>query len=872
MFRTIAAIIIVLFFGSIPAVHGAGLIDLPRTGQTGCYDAKGKEVGCRCTGQDGDVEAGVAWPNPRFTAGADREADCMKDNLTGLMWPKNGNLPGANKDWTSAIDYANAMSLCGHADWRLPNLNEIESLVNAGEVPPVWLKTQGFTNVQLSYLSSTTSVHESGGKYAWDLALWIASLGYDLKTKEYPLWPVRGDSASAPAALWRTGQLYMYSPGDDGDLKKGVAWPEPRFADQGNGEVLDKLTGLTWTKDAHAPGPLVCGPATGKEWQDAFDYVKCLNEQAYLGHADWRLPNRKELISVIDRSQYYPALPVGHPFTNVRTQTYFSSTTMLSYLGGSLKYCVDLADGYLAGCTGEGSANVWPVRGGEVRTEPLLAVSKLGSGSGTVSSNPSGLDCGSTCTVSLTRNTPVTLAAAPAQGSTFTGWSGACTGKGTCKLTMKADRCVGATFASDTARILTVAKGGYGSGTVTSNPSGINCGSTCTANFKKNGMVTLTAAPASGSHFAGWSGACQGAGICKVAMNADKSVAASFGLGLGPTLTVSKSGTGAGTVTSAPSGIDCGSTCSASFTTNTVVTLAAAPLTGSYFTGWSGACKGVGVCKVTMSAAKAVGASFTANPILAVTKSGFGTVTSTPAGINCGSTCSASFTKNASVSLAPLPQVGYAFTRWTEACGGAGACRVAMTTNKTVGAVFSPATCTYTLTPPGKAFTYKAGSVTVAITARGSTNCAIPSVTKEGDWIAPSAVTFDKTKGSITISVSANTSSAPRSGKVIVGGRPFQITQGAAACTLALSPTASPLLSWSEGAYSFSATTNLTDCAWTAKTASPWVILPVTSGAGSGIFNYEVKANTAGARSGAITMTLTRSKAARTFAVRQGKR
>src|ERR1039457_87617 len=68
----------------------AGTIQLPQTGQTSCYDANGNVINCAGTEQDGNVQAGVAWPNPRFTV----SGDCVTDNLTGLMWAKNANLAG----------------------------------------------------------------------------------------------------------------------------------------------------------------------------------------------------------------------------------------------------------------------------------------------------------------------------------------------------------------------------------------------------------------------------------------------------------------------------------------------------------------------------------------------------------------------------------------------------------------------------------------------------------------------------------------------------------------------------------------------------------------------------------------------------------
>ncbi len=124
-----------------------------------------------------------------------------------------------------------------------------------------------------------------------------------------------------------------------------------------------------------------------------------------------------------------------------------------------------------------------------------------------------------------------------------------------------------------------------------------------------------------------------------------------FGLteiGGGPTpqtLTVSKAGTGAGTVTSSPGGISCGSDCSEAFNQGTGVTLSQSAAAGSAFAGWSGACSGTGGCTVTMDQARSVTATFTAvtpQQTLTVTKggTGAGTVTSSPGGINCGSDCS----------------------------------------------------------------------------------------------------------------------------------------------------------------------------------------------------------------------------------------
>ncbi len=165
---------------------------------------------------------------------------------------------------------------------------------------------------------------------------------------------------------------------------------------------------------------------------------------------------------------------------------------------------------------------------------------------------------------------------------------------------------------------LTVTREGAGSGTVASSPAGIDCGATCTFDFDSGASVTLTATPASGSSFTGWSGSgCSGTSTCTVTMSEARAVNAEFSV-VPPgqfDLAVSKSGTGAGTVTSSPAGIDCGSDCSETLVDGTSVTLTATPAAGSSFAGWSGSgCSGSSTCTVVMSEARAVTAQFTKQP------------------------------------------------------------------------------------------------------------------------------------------------------------------------------------------------------------------------------------------------------------------
>ena len=168
-------------------------------------------------------------------------------------------------------------------------------------------------------------------------------------------------------------------------------------------------------------------------------------------------------------------------------------------------------------------------------TTSTLTVSKAGTGAGTVTSNPAGINCGAGCatqSASFSNGTSVSLAAASSSGSTFAGWSGACTGSGPCTVSMTQARTVTATFnAAASNQTLTVNKAGTGTGTVTSSPAGINCGAGCgtqNATFANGTIVSLAAVAAGGSTFAGWTGACTGSGGCTVSMTQARTVTATF--------------------------------------------------------------------------------------------------------------------------------------------------------------------------------------------------------------------------------------------------------------------------------------------------------------------------------------------------------
>ena len=391
----------------MPMLAGAYPAEVPRTGQTGCYDADYNATSCTGTGQDGEIQAGAVWPEPRFT---DREDGTISDNLTGLVWAQNANLLGTvdadnNTDftdypgtvtWQHALNYIkrlNRLNYLGYSDWRLPNKREIRSLVDYAHLGPALPSAHPFLNVQLYYgyyWSSTSGANDTSS--AWFMGVstygWVV---YKNKSSGGLVWPVRSGQCGAldnsVMCLPKTGQTTCYKDngseidcegtGQDGELQKGVDWPDPRFIDHGDNTTTDNLTGLMWAKNANLLGTVDADNDTEfpdypgvVTWQHALDYIKRLNRLNYLGYNDWRLPNVNELESLVHAGAYSPALPIGCPFSNVLSYGYWSSTT--SYASGpGVAWIVHMGFGHVSYDAKTGYFYVWPVRSGQVDNPPI---------------------------------------------------------------------------------------------------------------------------------------------------------------------------------------------------------------------------------------------------------------------------------------------------------------------------------------------------------------------------------------------------------------------------------------------------------------------------------------------------------------------
>lgn len=158
---------------------------IPKTGQKKCFDIKGNSIDCPRSGQDGEYQAGVAWPELRFV-----QLDLgIWDRLTNLIWYKDAGLASGGLTWKQALDYVQELNQSSSLIWHLPNINELESLVDASRSTPALSDQHLFINVGEVYWSSTSSVFDPG----WAYALYMHKGAVGVGNKEaagFGLWPV----------------------------------------------------------------------------------------------------------------------------------------------------------------------------------------------------------------------------------------------------------------------------------------------------------------------------------------------------------------------------------------------------------------------------------------------------------------------------------------------------------------------------------------------------------------------------------------------------------------------------------------------------------------------------------------------------------
>jgi hypothetical protein len=293
------------------------------SGQSLCYNSVGDEIPCPSSGQDADFKPGAPWPRPRFRV----DSGLVRDRLTGLIWLLDANRPGFPLSWTEALEYTASLAnqgLAGCSDWRLPNRNELHSLISFQDKNPALPDGHPFENVFLGWYWTSTSA-AINPDFAWYVHMEGGRMFYGHKNSSYLVWPVCGEGngllpATGQVSCFDTGgrKIPCIASGQDAELRMGAVWPKPRFIAQGQ-LVRDRLTGLVWTRDADlAAGPL--------NWEQALKLAAGLDIPPPAGYGPWRLPTINELNSLVDAGRHSPALHTGHPFAPL-AEAYWSSTS-----------------------------------------------------------------------------------------------------------------------------------------------------------------------------------------------------------------------------------------------------------------------------------------------------------------------------------------------------------------------------------------------------------------------------------------------------------------------------------------------------------------------------------------------------------------
>lgn len=275
------------------------------TGQANCYDA-GNQITCPSSGaafygQDAQHDGN----QPSYTLSID--ALIVYDNVTGLTWTKSPDIDGDGEiDADDKLSFAdaqtypntlNAQNFGGYGDWRLPTMKELYSLMNFTGTDPSGPDASGAVPfIDTDYFDFGYG-DTSAGERIIDAQFWSANayagqvfvnqsatFGLNLADGRIKGYPTGGPMPKAN---------YVYF------VRGNTSYGLNDFTDNGDGTVTDNATGLMWSQDDSGDGANT-GPRSGMTWEDALAWIEQKNTENWLGHDDWRLPNAKEMQSILD--------------------------------------------------------------------------------------------------------------------------------------------------------------------------------------------------------------------------------------------------------------------------------------------------------------------------------------------------------------------------------------------------------------------------------------------------------------------------------------------------------------------------------------------------------------------------------------------
>jgi hypothetical protein len=302
-------IVIAIGLALLPQMSQAQTTTYPivDTGQTACYDDNGPAITCPTEGQAFyGQDAQFDGKQPSYTLSGDGLT--VYDNITGLTWTQSPDLDGDGDidvddklTFTDAQTYAdttlNPQNYGGYSDWRLPTMKELYSLMDFRGTDPTSNDPSGLTPfIDTTYFAFAYG-DTAAGERIIDAQFWssnayvgnvfsnqAAAFGLNLADGRIKGYPTGGP-------ISKTNYVYFVR----GNTDYGVN----DFTDNGDGTVTDNATGLMWSRDDSGDG-VNTGPRSGMTWEDALAWVQQKNAENYLGHDDWRLPNAKEMQSILD--------------------------------------------------------------------------------------------------------------------------------------------------------------------------------------------------------------------------------------------------------------------------------------------------------------------------------------------------------------------------------------------------------------------------------------------------------------------------------------------------------------------------------------------------------------------------------------------
>ncbi len=373
------------------------------TDQGNCYDAQNQidcpQQGSSFFGQDAQYNGN----QPNYTDNSD---GTVTDNVTGLMWQQ---APGEKKTYAEAVAGASNLTLAGHSDWRLPTIKELYSLIQ-------------FDGLDPSGPSASTLVPFIDTDY-FNFEYGDESAGERIIDSQWATSSIYGDSVmNGQQAMFGVnfadGRIKGYPTSSDGRgptktyfviyVRGNTSYGDNNFADNGDGTVSDNATGLTWTQN---------DSASGMNWDAALNYCESLD---YAGSSDWRLPNVKELQSIVDYSRapgttnsaaidpIFNTSSITNEAGQVDYPTFWSSTTHANLRGGTNASYVSFGramgnmngswmDVHGAGAQRSdpktGSASDWPTghgpQGDAIRVDNYVRCVTDGGANSNVNGNPS---------------------------------------------------------------------------------------------------------------------------------------------------------------------------------------------------------------------------------------------------------------------------------------------------------------------------------------------------------------------------------------------------------------------------------------------------------------------------------------------------